>query len=158
MNGKKLPLPNSILVSVVNGSGISNQASNVANSLKNLGFRIQGIGNATPVSSQAQETIVYYSSGYEAQAEAVSRDLTGYVVMSLNTRKVTNGTNVTVLTGTGVSVINTTSNTKSNNNTTTQPKSTNNSSITSSNPADGFSAPSKASEGLTPWDPKACTN
>jgi len=164
MTGKPLPSPSTISVSVMNGSGVSGQASTIANGLKNLGYTINTVGTDTPKSTQAQETVVYYTTGHEAQAESVARQLTGYVVMSINPRDVVKGSEVTVLTGTAASVngaptaTNSTSSTSSSTSSTSTNQTTSSGSITSSAPADGFSAPSQSNEGLTPWDPRACTN
>lgn len=166
MSGKNLPSPSTISVSVMNGSGTPGQATIIANDFKDLGFSIGEVGNDKPVSYQAQETVVYYSNGNEAQAETVARQLTGYVIMSLNPKKVVSGSNVTVVTGTDLSVNGaptastsaspTTPSASSTQATSTQTTTTN--SVTSISPAGGFAAPSQSDAGLTPWDPRACTN
>ena len=161
MTGKPLPPANTISVSVMNGSGVSGQASIIANGLKNLGYNIYKVGTDKPKSSQAQETVVYYTAGHEAQAESVARQLSGYVVMSINPKDIVNGSEITVLTGTAASVngASTTSATSSSSPSTSSTSQTSsNGSVTSSAPSDGFSAPSQPNEGLTPWDPRACTN
>ena len=62
MNGKPLPEPQTILVNVVNGSGVTGQALVTSDDLQKLGFVITGTPTTvTPVSDQAQETIVYYA-------------------------------------------------------------------------------------------------
>jgi LCP family protein required for cell wall assembly len=159
LNGKTLPNPSSITVSVMNGSGISDQATTTANDLKKLGFNISQIGTDTPNSTQANETVIYYSSlKDEPQAEAVEKSLSGYVIMSLDPSMVSSGSNITVLTGTSLSVIGipTTSSNGSNTNSSLAQTSTQTNPVTSSNPSNGFSAPSASNEALTPWDPRAC--
>jgi len=166
MTGKPLPSPKTITVSVMNGSGSSGQASTIADGLQSLGFSINGTGDVAPVSRQAQETYVYYKPGYEPDAMAVAHQLTGYVIMSVNAAKVKDGANVTVVTGTATSVNGVASNVANNSGssstnqaaTSTQTSSSIASgSVNSKDPSDGFSAPSNSNEGLTPWDPRACT-
>ena len=60
-SGGALPSPSSVTVSVMNGSGAYNQATDTAQSLKALGFNIGTVGDTTPVGREA-ETVVYYSS------------------------------------------------------------------------------------------------
>lgn len=158
LTGKPLPASSSITVSVMNGSGISNQATTTANGLKELGFNISQIGTVTPNSNQANETVVYYASlKAEPQAEAVEKDLSGYVIMSLNPSMVSSGSNITVLTGTSLSVTGIPTTSSNGSNTASNPAQSNQAnSVTSSNPSNGFSAPSSPNEALTPWDPTAC--
>jgi len=166
MTGNKLPSPKTISVSVMNGSGSNGQATTIADGLQSIGFSITKIGNSTPVSSQAQETYVYYRQGFEADAMAVAHQLTGYVIMSLNSSKVRGGADVTVVTGTatGINAQSTsTTNTDSQASATAPTTSTTASTpsaavatVNSAHPTDGFSAPSNSQEGLTPWDPRAC--
>lgn len=157
MSGTALPAPNTISVSVMNGSGISSQASQIASGLQNLGYKIAGVGSDVPVSTQAQESVVYYAnSRYQAQAEAVARSLNGYVIMAVNSSRITDGANITVVTGTGLSVVNSPSSSSSSTASTKAQTST--STNVATNPPDGFSAPSSATAALTPWDPTACSN
>ncbi len=159
MTGKKLPAPGSITVNVMNGSGLSGQATKIASGLGSLGFNIGTVGDLVPQSSQAQETYVYYKSGDEAQAEAVAKQLTGYVVMALNSNKVAKGAQVMVITGTASGVNASVASTSSQNSAGPARTSLSTSnSVTSAKPSDGFSAPSNPQEGLTPWDPRACTD
>ncbi len=77
MTGQPLPAPSSVTVSVMNGTGASNQASDTATALTSLGYHTVGIGDTTPVGDVA-ETYVYYGSrdaATEAAAESVSRSM-----------------------------------------------------------------------------------
>ena len=157
MTGKALPANSSVTVNVMNGSGISGQASQIASGLTSLGFNVATIGNLTPPSIQAQETYVYYKSGDEAQAEAVAHQLSGYVVLAYNSKKVAGNAEVTVITGTATGV---NAAPASASQTAAQPASTTTAqaaaTVTAPAPSDGFSAPSNPQAGLTPWDPRAC--
>lgn len=153
MTGKPLPSPSSVSVNVVNGSGTPNQATQTTSALQALGFNMVGQpGSATPQSSETVETIVNYSGpSTEADAEAVARQLTGPVILSENASLVTSGSEVTVLTGTGLSV-------NAASGSTSSPQSTSSSSTTPSTSAvDGLATPSSATQPLSAWDPRACT-
>ncbi|HUC88221.1 MAG TPA: LCP family protein [Candidatus Binatia bacterium] len=162
MTGQTLPSPKSVTVSVVNGSGTPDQASQTATSLQNLGFSLSGQPTtATPVSSQAQETVVYYASSQaEGDAIDVASQLTGYVILSENSSMVTSGSDVTVLTGTGLSVNSPTSSTSSSASSsspsTATSSSTSNATTTSANTSLG--PISSADQALSAWDPRACSS
>ena len=157
MTGKPLPPPSTVTVSVLNGSGASNQATDTESALAALGYHTVGVGDAAPVGDVA-ETVVYYGShapAVEAAAESVGRAIGGAVIMGYDPSQVVDGAQVTVVTGTqfavnppptapgpttstGVGVQSTT--------TTTAPSST----------SGAIAAPSAAASGLQPWDPRAC--
>jgi hypothetical protein len=59
MTGDPLPAPSQVTVSVMNGSGAYNQATDTAAALAGLGFHTVGVGDTTPVGDKA-ETVVYY--------------------------------------------------------------------------------------------------
>ncbi|MGA2522491.1 MAG: LCP family protein, partial [Acidimicrobiales bacterium] len=61
MTGQPLPSPSSVSVSVMNGTGAYNQASDTAAALSALGFNTVGVGDTTPV-GDVSETVVYYGS------------------------------------------------------------------------------------------------
>ena len=106
MTGNPLPAPASVTVSVMNGSGAYNQATDTSSALAALGFHTVGLGDASPVGDVA-ETVVYYGShtpAIEAAAEAVARSMTGSVVMAYEPGQVTAGAQVTVVTGTQFAV------------------------------------------------------
>jgi LCP family protein required for cell wall assembly len=148
MTGKPLPDPSSVTVSVMNGSGASDQASSTATALDALGFDTVGIGDSTPTGDVA-ETVVYYgsrSSATEAAAEEVVRSITGAVIMAYDPSEVADGAQVTLVTGTQFSVKATTSSpVGSTTTTTTAPPSTS-----------VIAAPSPPTSNLQPWDPRAC--
>ena len=98
----RLPSPSSVTVSVLNGSGAYNQATDTAQSLQALGFHIGTIGDSPPVGREA-ETVVYYSSKTPAElaaAQAVANSMSGAVIMAKDPTQVKPGSQVTVVTGT----------------------------------------------------------
>jgi LCP family protein required for cell wall assembly len=64
-------LPAGVTVRVLNGSGISGQASDVTSSLRQAGFSTQAPGTTTPIA----RTTVRYAPGQQAQAALVARYL-----------------------------------------------------------------------------------
>ena len=150
-SGGPLPRPGSVTVSVLNGTGITNQAGDTAQGLRSLGFRIGTIGDTTPVGSPA-ETVVYYGSKKArvmAAAQAVANSLSGAVIMAYDPTQDHAGSQVTVVTGTTLAV----------NSPPTATSSGSSSTTTSSVPAGTgyFTAPSPQVEALAPWDPRSCT-
>jgi LCP family protein required for cell wall assembly len=163
MGGGKLPAPSSVTVSVENGTGTYNQASDTAASLQALGFQISGTGDTPPVGEEA-ETVVYYSQMTptdEAAAQTVADSLSGSVTMALSPSQVTDGAEVTVVTGTQFSVnppAAATTPTSAAAATTTAPTVATTTTTAASTVADGaFQAPSASVTPLQPWDPRACT-
>ncbi len=161
MTGKALPPPSSVSVSVVNGTGVTNQASDTSTALGALGFKMVGLGDATPVGKYA-ETVVYYGSrapAVEAAAEAVARSMTGAVIMGYDPTQVTNGAQVTVVTGTQFAVnappTASTPTSAPAGSTPTTAGSTVGASGTSGVGA-GFTPPTATTQNLQPWDPRAC--
>ena len=159
MTGKPLPDPATVRVNVINGSGVSGQATQVSSGLQSLGFNIASQPSTNkPVSTQAQETVVYYSNMSDiGDALAVARDLSSYVIISKDAHMVTSGSNVTVLTGTGASVslptpTSSTSSTANSNTSSSQASSASSSSGTVS-----LGSLSSADQPLKSYDPKACT-
>jgi LCP family protein required for cell wall assembly len=160
MTGQPLPAPSTVSVSVENGTGAYNQATDTADALSALGFHTVGVGDASPT-GDVSETVVYYGSlapSAEAAAEAVANSMTGSVVMAYDPHQVTDGAQVTVVTGSQFSV-NPPPATA-----TTSPSSAGNSSTAATAPvttttspaASDISNPSPASSSLRPWDPRAC--
>jgi LCP family protein required for cell wall assembly len=165
-SGGALPSPSSITVSVMNGSGTTNQASDTAASLKALGFNIGSLGDATPVGREA-ETVVYYSSKSPANlaaAQAVADSMSGAVIMADDPSQVQPGSRITVVTGTQFSVnppaaaVTPTSAAGTTgaaggsgvgSSSTTTPTTASNSGP--------FQAPTTTVEPLAPWDPRSCT-
>ncbi len=161
-SGGALPSPSSVTVSVMNGSGTSNQASDTAASLKALGFNVGTVGDTAPVGREA-ETVVYYSSKTHANlaaAQAVANSMSGAVIMAMDPTQVQSGSQVTVVTGTQFSVnpppaaVTPTSaagstGAGSSNTTTTSSASSSNSQL--------FQPPTTTVEPLAAWDPRSCT-
>jgi LCP family protein required for cell wall assembly len=152
-SGGALPAPSNVTVSVLNGSGTFNQATDTAAGLKALGFQIGTVGDTTPVGQQS-ETVVYYSSKTPAQlaaAQAVANSMSGAVIMAKDPSQVQAGSQITVVTGTDFSV-NAPAPSPS---TATPPSSTTTTTPSSSN--GDFAPPSKTVSPLQPWDPRSCT-
>jgi len=156
MTGKPLPAPSTVTVSVLNGSGVTNQATDTSAALGALGFRTVGIGDAPPVGSQA-ETVVYYAHKTPADmaaAQAVARSMSGSVIMALG--PTVDGAQVTVVTGTQFTVDPPPA--ASTGTSPAAPSSTGTPSTTGttapSNSA--FQPPTPAVSPLKPWDPRAC--
>jgi LCP family protein required for cell wall assembly len=162
MSGQSLPAPNSINLNVINGSGTADQATQTSQSLASLGFKVASQpGTAQPVSSQAEETVVYYANANKVDdALAVANKLSGYVIISLNHNMVSNGSNVTVLTGSGLSVTAPPSASPSTSSSSSAAASTSQASTALSNAeaTDNISPASSATQPLSPWDPRACVS
>jgi len=161
MTGNPLPAPSSVSVSVMNGTGATNQATTTANALSALGFKVVGTGDVTPVGDIA-ETVVNYgsrSTATVAAAEAVARSITGNVILAYDPAAVTSSAQVTVVTGTQFAV-NAPVPAKSNSSTGSAASSSSASSssaATSTSSSSAIDAPSSANESLQAWDPRACT-
>ncbi|HUI04473.1 MAG TPA: LCP family protein [Acidimicrobiales bacterium] len=147
MTGQNLPSPSSVTVSVLNGTGITDQAGQTASALGSLGFHVAGSGD-TRASGPLAETVVYYSSTkYLGAAEAVLRSLSGPAVLGKG--PTADGAQVTVVTGTNFSV-----------NTQASPASGTSSPPTSaahSSAAASLAAPTPPTQPLAPFDPRSCT-
>jgi LCP family protein required for cell wall assembly len=170
MDGQPLPKSSSFTVSVVDGSGVANEAHIVAAGLRRRGFVIHGIGSATPVGAR-EETVVYHANNSVASlaaAQAVLHTIEGPAVMALG--RTTAGATVTVLTGSDVSVIApaprvpaTTTTLKGEHHhvpTTTTAKPV--TQVTVVDPSAvkrdrDLSAPTDVVQALQPWDPRSCT-
>jgi LCP family protein required for cell wall assembly len=164
-SGGALPSPSTVTVSVLNGSGAYNQATDTAQALTALGFHIGTIGDTTPVGQEA-ETVVYYSSKAPAElaaAQAVANSMSGAVIMALDPTQVRPGSQVTVVTGTNFSVNPPPATTTptaaagagagASTTTTTAAASGGGSSGNSG----AFQAPTPTVTALAPWDPRSCT-
>ncbi len=159
MHGGQLPDPSTVTVSVMNGSGTYDQATTTSDALSALGFKMAGVGDSAPVGTQS-ETVVYYAhmtSADEAAAQAVASSLSGAVIMAVDPTQITDGAQVTVVTGSQFSVnppaSGATATTGGGVTTSTSAPTT--TSTTSAN--SGFQAPSAAVTPLQPWDPRSCT-
>ncbi len=159
MTGKPLPAPSTVTVSVENGTGAYNQATDTGFALGALGFHVVGVGDVNPTGDVA-ETVVYYGSlapGAEAAAEAVAHQMTGSVLMAYDPSRVTDGAQVTVVTGTQFAVNAPPATT------TTSPSgavsgvtATTAPSAGSSTSSSTIAPPSAANPPLAPYDPRAC--
>lgn len=159
MTGNPLPAPSSVKVSVTNGSGTANQASDTAAALGALGFHTVGVGDAAPVGDVA-ETVVYYGShapGVEAAAERLVRSMSGAVIMAYDPNRVTDGAQVTVVTGTQFAV--NAPSTPAASGSASSPTSTSAAQPTTATAPTkaGIAAPNPVTSNLQPWDPRACT-
>jgi LCP family protein required for cell wall assembly len=162
MTGRSLPAPSSVTVSVLNGSGATNQATDTSAALAALGFKTAGIGDSPPVGAQA-ETVVYYAHKTAtdmAAAQTVARSLSGAVIMALG--PTVDGAQVTVVTGTQFTVNPPPAAPATGTATTASPVASSTSTAPSTStattaPSNGaFQAPTPAVTPLQPWDPRAC--
>jgi hypothetical protein len=155
MTGKPLPSPGSVTVSVLNGTGQTDQAGQTAAALKALGFDTTGQGDS-PASGSLSETYVYYSSSnHLADAQQVLHSLTGTATLAKG--PTADGADVTVVTGSNFSV-----------NAPSQGKSSpsgnsggNPSSTATTAPSSGSSPqlqpPTTPTQALAQFDPRSCT-
>jgi LCP family protein required for cell wall assembly len=169
LNGEPLPSPSSVNVSVVNGTGTYNQAGNTAFALATLGFHTVGTSDISPLGDVVQ-TVVYYGSkspAVEAAAERVVHSMSGSVIMGYDPSQVTDGAEVTVVTGTQFAVnappaqttpsstasSSSDSASASNASTAAVPATTTPTTAPSSS---AIEKPSPTTSGLQPWDPRNC--
>ena len=164
MTGSPLPASATVAVSVVNGTGTYNQGADTAQALAALGFHIAGVGDAPPV-GDVSETVVAYGSrspAVEAAAERVAHSMTGSVIMAYDPSQVTDGAEVTVVTGSQFMVNappappapSTTA--VPSGGSSTVPSTPAVAPATTSPTASAIAAPSPTTSGLEPWDPRAC--
>jgi|SRR5271166_1843040 len=160
LSGGQLPQPSTVTVSVLNGSGVYNQATTTAQALGQLGFDVVGTGEMQIVGQQA-ETLVTYSQRTpvdEAAAQAVAHSISGAVTLANGFTA--DGAQVTVTTGTDFSVnppppppVSPTTAAGLSTGATAPPPTT-----TTAAPSDGpLSPPTQAVEALAAWDPRSCT-
>jgi LCP family protein required for cell wall assembly len=160
-SGGTLPSPSTVTVSVLNGSGVSNQATTTAQSLQALGFHIGTIGDSVPVGRE-DETVVYYASKTPAQlaaAQAVANSLSGAVIMGMDPTQMKPGSQVTVVTGTDFTVNTPPATSTTASSDTIAPSTTTTTSGNSGNTGNSgaFQAPTPTVQALQPWDPRSCT-
>jgi LCP family protein required for cell wall assembly len=163
MTGQPLPPPSAVTVSVENGTGAYNQATDTSDALAALGFHTVGVGDVAATGDVA-ETVVYYgsrSASAEAAAESVVDSMTGAVVMAYDPNQVTDNAQVTVVTGSQFAV----NPPPASATTTTSPSSVGNAATAATAPAStapvsatssDIASPSPPSSPLKPWDPRAC--
>lgn len=161
MTGAPLPSPSSVTVSVVNGTGLYNQAADTAQALGALGFQATEAGNVSSPANPSETLVVYNakSAGGLAAAEAVAQNLTGSVV--LDAGQPSGGAQVTVVTGTVFAVTAPAAPSPGTSTPGTSVTPTTSSGLptttTTSPGSRSLSAPTNATETLEPWDPRSCT-
>ena len=158
MTGAALPSASSVTVSVLNGTGAYNQASDTSAALAALGFHTVGIGDTPPVGDVA-ETYVYYGSrsgSSEAAAEAVSRSMSGSVIMAYDPTKVVDGAQVTVVTGSQFAVNPPPAVPTSTTAPAAAPTTTAASTAPTAASSGAIATPSPSTSNLQPWDPRGC--
>ena len=160
MNGKPLPKPSEVTVSVMNGSGVSGQASATSSSLQALGYKIGAVGDVTPVGPVA-ETLVAYNSKDPATLAAAQRVLRSVSGQAILAYQPTNVNPVTLITGTHFSIASPPP-PPSSTTTTTKPKGTTTTTTTvppstTTTTVPGFAPTTQSTSGLEPWDPRSCT-
>ena len=162
MTGQPLPAPSTVAVSVQNGTGTYNQAADTASALSALGFNTTPAGDVTPA-GDLSETVVYYgsrASATEAAAEAVSRSMSGAVIMAYDPTQVTTGAEVTVVTGSQFAVSTPTRAVPPPTATTGaggSPSWPSSAPSTTTTTSANVATASASTTELQPWDPRACT-
>lgn len=94
--------PDAVHVQVLNGSGVSGQASQVADALGGAGFDVTATGNA-PQPIPWPETTVLYRAGDEQYAQRLARQVTGGVAYQESTEL--DSGNVALVTGSDFTAI-----------------------------------------------------
>jgi LCP family protein required for cell wall assembly len=164
MTGQKLPGPGSVTVSVLNGTGVYNQATTTSTALQALGFHTVGVGD-TPSVGVDSETVVYFqqkTAADQAAAEAVAATMSGAVITALG--PTTDGAQVTVVTGSQFTVnppaapaSTGASNPAAATPTTVTPATTSTTTSTTVPSTGDFQTATAAVTPLQPWDPRSCT-
>jgi hypothetical protein len=181
LNGKPLPQPSAVTVSVLNGANTEGQPTEAVAGLVHLGFDVIGSGRTTQVSNEVETTVTFAKKtpADEGAAELVARSMSGAVTTAYG--PTADGAQVTVTTGTDF-IVNASApqpKPKSTPKKTTKPKkskgtptSNSSSTTTSSTVPSGtlgapkppsvlttklFYSPSPQSQKLEPWDPRSCT-
>ena len=169
MTGEPLPQAKSVTVSVLNGTGITGQATKTATALHNLGFQTVGTGNTTPVGQYSETTVSYAhrSATDIAAAQLVADSLSGAVILKYG--PTADGAQVTVTTGSNFSVNSslpsdsTPKHAAPSTTTTTAPPKTSGTvtygatvASRSTSPTSGFTGTFPAVTPLTSYDPRAC--
>ncbi|WP_276943278.1 LCP family protein [Ferrimicrobium acidiphilum] len=150
--------PSSVTVSVLNGSGVTNEAAQTASALHTLGYKIASIGNATYAGSDS-EAVVSYRPGDLAMGEKVLSSLTGQAIMAQGPSN--QSADVVVTTGSTVAV---TPPPSSSSSSSSSPSSTSSNSSSSTSGSSNLQSVTQlantnlwnASQPASWWDPKAC--
>ncbi len=167
LTGQPLPDPTAVTLSVLNGTGVFDQATTTSAAFKADGYQITGVGDSPSVGSEA-ETVINYNPkapGSEAAAERVARSMTGSVIIAAGTT--VDGAMVTVITGTQFTVLPPVANPTvvagggSTSTTpgaaTTAPTMATSTTTTTVDPNAPFMPPTAPVEKLAAWDPRSCT-
>ncbi len=161
MTGEPLPSPGAVTVSVLNGTGTTNQATDTGAALHALGFQVTGVGDSPSVGAEA-ETVVYYAhktAADQAAAQAVAVSMTGSVITALG--PTTDGAAVTVVTGTQFTVVPPSSAAPAPTAATapaaTSPAATAPAASASQGTSGPFQPVTTPTSPLQPWDPRSCT-
>ena len=171
MTGKPLPAPTGVRVSVLDGTGVTGQATQTAAALHHLGFDTVGTGTTTSVGSYRETTVTYAhrTPADVAAAQLVADSLAGQVILHYG--PTADGAQVTVTTGTDfhvdaalpgqVAPAHPTTSTSSTNSTsstasTASTSATSGSSAASQPAATGFAPTTPSHNSLTYYDPRAC--
>ncbi len=150
MTGKPLPSPGSVTVSVLNGTGQTDQAGQTSSALGALGFNTVGEGDS-PASGSLSETYVYYSSAsHLADAEQVLHSLSGAATLAKG--PTSDGADVTVVTGTNFPV-----NAPAGKSSSSGNSGANNTTTTTSPSSPQLQAPTTPTQALAQFDPRSCT-
>ena len=90
----------------MNGSGVYSQGADTADSLQALGFHVGTVDTTTPVGRQAETVVAYsaVSASELAAAQSVADSLSGAVILAYDPSQVPAGSQVSVVTGTDVTV------------------------------------------------------
>ena len=142
--------PSSITVSVLNGSGVYNQATDTAAQLQALGYHTVGVGNATVVGNPA-ETVIRYSPGQLKEAQNLASNISGEVSMVPMTTA--DGADLTLVTGTNFSIASPSSSSTS----TSSAPSSSNSGASSQAVSNLASETTAAHTSYPSFDPRGCT-
>lgn len=147
--------PSSITVSVLNGSGVYNQATDTAAQLQALGYHTVGVGNATVVGNPA-ETVIRYSPGQLKEAQNLASQISGEV--SLVPMTTADGADLTLVTGTDFSVATPSSPQPSSSGATTTTSASSTSSGSTSQAVNNVASETTTSHTSYPsFDPRGCT-
>lgn len=154
VTGLPLPSSRSVTVTVLNGTGQARQASTIADGLGRTGFVTQVGGSTTPVNQSFSSTVIYYANvNAVGDAQQLRDHLVGNVILALDPSRVSQGSSLTLVTGTGLAVMKPAVSVK-------QPTSS-----VSPSPApppstsvNGLQPPTPATEALAPWDPRSCSS
>jgi LCP family protein required for cell wall assembly len=152
MNGRRLPLPSAVRVTVVNGTGVPGRANSTAEELKALGFNVVGAASAIPTGPISETVVVYASLRDRAAAQEVAHAMSGIVVLAHGAT--TPGAAVTVVTGSDYAVQTSAASPRIS----SLPRP--NIRVANSNPAitsRQLSVPTPATSVLAEFDPRSCT-